>query len=239
MQPWGCWAPAGTKTNLITTDLEYEASKGPFPCFTYATLAALLDAKAVSWKCYAPYSPKRESEVNDTNPFFAVKAVWDTQSEFAAHISYPETNVLSDVANGALPAMSWVIPRASNSDAPGNKVDDGPAWVASVVNAIGESSYWDSTAVVVVWDDWGGFYDPVPPPFFDKQGGAGFRVPLIVISPYAAQGYVSHDVYGFGSIVRFIEDTWDLGRLGTTDKTSTSVGNMFDLRQAPRPFVSI
>jgi phospholipase C len=135
--------------------------------------------------------------------------------------------------------MSWVIPDGVNSDHPGYKSDTGPAWVASVVNAIGESSYWKSTAIVIVWDDWGGFYDPIAPPKLDDQGGPGFRVPMIVVSPYVPQGEVSHTVYGFGSIVRFIEDTWNLGRLGTTDKTSKSIGNMFNFKQSPRPFSPI
>jgi phospholipase C len=91
-----------------------------------------------------------------------------------------------------------------------------------------------------VWDDWGGFYDPVAPPLpRDNQGGPGLRVPMIVVSPYVPQGEVSHTVYGFGSIVRFIEDTWSLGRLGTTDKTSKSIGNMFNFDQSPRPFSPI
>ena len=241
MQPWGCWAPSGATTNLITTGLKYEPNQGPFPCFAYPTLGTLLDAKSISWKCYTPFAlPKQQqAALNDPDPFFAIQAVWDNPREFATHISFPETNVLSDIAKGALPAMSWVIPSSSNSDDPGNKIDAGPTWVAGVVNAIGNSSYWDSTAIVVVWDDGGGLYDPLPPPFFDKQGGSGFRVPMILISPYVAQGYVSHDVYGFGSIVRFVEDTWSLGRLGTTDTTSTSIGKMFDFHQSPRQFVSI
>jgi phospholipase C len=81
--------------------------------------------------------------------------------------------------------------------------------------------------------------DPIAPPKLDDQGGPGFRVPMIVVSPYVPQGEVSHTVYGFGSIVRFIEDTWSLGRLGPTDKTSKSIGNMFNFDQSPRPFSAI
>ncbi len=80
--------------------------------------------------------------------------------------------------------MSWLIPDGANSDHPGYASDTGPSWVASVVNAIGQSSYWNSTAIIVVWDDWGGLYDPVAPPQLDDQGGPGFRVPMLVISPY-------------------------------------------------------
>ncbi len=229
---FGCDSKPGTTTNLITNKPAYERDKGPFPCFTYNTLQTLLDAKSISWKYYTPLTPAWDA-------FSAIAAVWDNPSEKAEHISTPETNVLSDVANGTLPAMSWVIPSFTNSDASGHKEDRGPVWVSRVVDAIGRSAYWNSTAIVIVWDDWGGFYDPIPPPFIDNQGGAGFRVPMIVVSPYVPQGEVSHTIYEFGSIVRFIEDTWKLGRLGTTDTTSKSIGDMFRFHQSPRAFVPI
>jgi phospholipase C len=229
---FGCDSRIGTATSLITNKPTYERGRGPFPCFTYDTLQTRLDAKSVSWKYYTPPTLA-------WNAFAAVAAVWDNASEWTAHISSPEANVLRDIADGTLPAMSWVIPSFVNSDASGRKEDHGPAWVSRVVDAIGNSSYWNSTAIVIVWDDWGGFYDPIPPPFVDNQGGAGFRVPMIVVSPYVPQGEVSHTVYEFGSIVRFIEDTWKLGRLGTTDTTCKSIGNMFDFQQPPRAFVPI
>jgi len=107
------------------------------------------------------------------------------------------------------------------------------------------SSYWQSTAIIVVWDDWGGFFDHVPPPFFDHWGGVGFRVPMIVISPYAREtypgqpGYISHTQYEFGSILKFIENVWGLGSLGTTDARATSIVDCFDFTQAPRSFTTI
>ena len=251
---WGCMSPSGSKTSLITTKLKYLANKGPFPCTTdfpnpngYATLADLFNAKspAVSWKYYTP-APVRESVGALWNAFLVIASICNGQGQCAANISSPEGNIFSDISNGELPAMSWVIPDAQNSDHPGySSKDTGPSWVSSVVNAIGKSQYWNSTAVIVVWDDWGGFYDPVAPPFVDDQGGAGFRVAMLVVSPYvkigsgSQGGYVSHTVYGFGSIIRFIEDTWNLGRLGTTDQSSTSISNMFDFNQAPRPFKTI
>jgi phospholipase C len=120
-----------------------------------------------------------------------------------------------------------------------------PSWVASIVNAIGESSYWNSTAIIILWDDWGGFYDPVKPSPLDNQGGPGFRVAMIVVSPYAREtsssqpGYISNTVYEFGSVVRFVEDTFNLGRLGTTDGTANSLADMFDFSQSPRSFQTI
>jgi phospholipase C len=235
--PWGCTAPPGTRTSLITTRLYYEPNEGPYPCLTYETLADLLDANGISWKYYTPSWHLISGA--QWNAFLAIKAVYHDRTEWNAHISTPDTKIFSDISNNALPAMSWVIPDAVNSDHPGYGSDTGPSWVASVVNAIGESSYWSSTAVVVVWDDWGGFYDPVRPPKRDDQGGPGFRVGMIVISPYVPQGEISSTVYEFGSIVRFIEDTWNLGRLGTTDETCTSIANIFDFSQSPRTFTAI
>jgi phospholipase C len=116
--------------------------------------------------------------------------------------------------------------------------------VASVVNAIGESAYWTSTAIVVVWDDWGGYYDNVVPPQIDGQG-LGMRVPMLVISPYAREavpdtpGYISHTQYDFGSILKFMEDNWGLGRLGTSDVGSKSIVDCFDFKRPPRAFIPI
>jgi len=150
-----------------------------------------------------------------------------------------------DISNEALPAVSWIVPDRQNSDHPGAGSDTGPSWVASIVNAVGQSSYWSSTAIVVVWDDWGGFYDHVPPPFQDDWGGLGFRVPMLVVSPYAKQGqssqggYISHTQYEFGSILKFVEDNFGLGRLGTTDVRANSIADCFDFLQKPRPFKRI
>ncbi len=249
---WGCLSPAGAKTSLITTSLRYEQNKGPFPCTTdfpypsqYMTLGDLMNAKGISWKYYAP-APIKAQVGAIWNAYLVIASICNSQGVCSSNVSSPEKNVLSDINSGALPAMSWVVPDAQNSDHPGySSKDTGPSWVASVVNAIGKSQYWNSTAVIVVWDDWGGFYDPVAPPFQDDQGGAGFRVPMLVISPYVKAGsgshggYISNTVYGFGSIIRFIEDNWRLGRLGTTDQSSTSIANMFNLKQSPRQFTKI
>ena len=97
---------------------------------------------------------------------------------------------------------------------------------------------WNSTAIIVVWDDWGGWYDHVAAPQLDYDG-LGFRVPMLVISPYAKTGYVAHTQYEFGSILKFVEDTFNLGRLGTTDTRATSIDDAFDFTQSPRTFVPI
>jgi phospholipase C len=249
--PWGCDAPYGTTTPLLVwtgTKIKVQRA-GPFPCTTkfpgsgssYTTLRDLLDSKSVSWKYY---TPKLASTGGLWNAFDVIAPV-RYGSEWTTNVISPETKIFSDISGGTLPAVSWVIPVNRNSDHPSAAVDNGPAWVASVVNAIGTSPYWNSTAIIVTWDDWGGFYDQVPPPLFDHWGGLGFRVPMLVISPYAREttpgtpGYISHTQYEFGSILRFIEDNWNLGQLGTTDVRANSIVDSFDFTQTPRSFQMI
>jgi phospholipase C len=131
-----------------------------------------------------------------------------------------------------------VIPDEPESDHPGESVDYGPSWVASVVNAIGGSAYWNSTTIIVVWDDWGGLYDNDPP----RQigfGGLGFRVPALIVSAYARPGYIAKTEYQFGSILRYVEDNFRLGTLHTTDLTSNSLIDCFDYKQKPIIFHKI
>ncbi|MGC1381609.1 MAG: alkaline phosphatase family protein, partial [Candidatus Baltobacteraceae bacterium] len=235
--PWGCDAQKGTTTPVITNQNKY-IQKGPAPCMSYATLRDLLDAKQLSWKYYAPSLFNGGLAGSYWDPFDAISAVRNGP-EWATNISSPETNFFTDVSKGTLPAVSWVSPSDQNSDHSGfAKSDTGPAWVAKVVNAVGKSQYWKNTAIVVVWEDWGGWYDHVPPPQLD-YAGLGMRVPMIVISPYAKASYVSHTQYEFGSIIRFVEDVWSLGRLGTTDTRANSMDDTFDFTQKPRKFVQI
>jgi phospholipase C len=264
--PWGCDAGKYTHTELITTSGKYD-NEGPFPCSDkfpsyasgdYETLRDLLDSAGVSWKYYSPCfvgSPGSCCATNCKGGAGATLNAFDViypvryGSEWGTNVSMPETNILNDISGGALPAVSWVIPEDKNSDHPGDNlqgaVDDGPQWVASVVNAIGQSQYWDSTVIVVVWDDWGGLYDNAAPPFQDEYGGLGFRVPMLVVSPYARAGsgsqggYISHTQYEYGSILKYIENNFGLGSLGTTDKRATSIGDVFNYDQKPRHFQTI
>jgi phospholipase C len=252
--PWGCDAPPGTKTSILFwtgTKIEDQYHKGPFPCSKdypnygsdgYETLRDLLDAQSVSWTYY---SPPVKDPVNTGELWNAFDSIAPVRygPEWKTNIKKPKA-FFNDIEKGELPAVSWVIPDNPDSDHP-TMHDDGPSWVANVVNAVGESSYWDTTAIVVVWDDWGGFYDHVKPPLFDHAGGLGFRVPMIVISPYAREtypstpGYISHTPYEFGSILKFIENTFNLGSLGTTDRRATSIVDCFDFTQPPRKFTEI
>ena len=241
--PWGCDAPPGTRTSdldFIGSVLKYQKRRGPFPCMKYETMRDLLDAQSVSWKYYSPSVEGGSGRL--WNAFDAIKAVRDGP-EWGTNVTFTDLQIFNDISGGTLPAVSWVIPDGADSDHPSQKGDTGPSWVASVVNAIGESTYWQTTAIIVVWDDWGGFYDNFPPPFQDHYGGLGFRVPMIVLSPYALGGgtsnYVSHTQYEFGSILKFIEETFGLGSLGTTDERATSIVDCFNFAQPPRLFSPI
>jgi len=238
--PWGCDAPAGTVTSLLIAGSppKYESDAGPFPCLKYSTLRDLLDARSVTWKYYSPPEPHGTGALWDA--FDAIKAVREGP-EWHTNVTHQPTVIFSDISGGTLPAVSWVVPDDVNSDHPGDASDTGPSWVASIVNAVGESKYWDSTAVIVVWDDWGGFYDHVKPPFFDRLGGLGFRVPMLIVSPFAREGkskrgYISHTQYEFGSILKFVEHIWGLGSLGTTDSRAANIVDCFDFAQHPRTF---
>ncbi|MBV9405279.1 MAG: hypothetical protein JO211_08035, partial [Acidobacteriaceae bacterium] len=191
--PAGCDSPAGTFTQIIASP-GVISNAGPFPCFTYKTLGDLMDQKGVSWKYYT-YTPG----AGDDNQWSAYNSIQDIRNgpDWTKNIIQPETTVLNDIANHNLAQMSWVIPNPANSDHALVDGNTGPQWVTSVVNAVGQSSYWQDTAIFVTWDDWGGWYDHVPPQQLDLDG-LGFRVPLLVISPYAKKGYISHVQHEFG-----------------------------------------
>ena len=105
--------------------------------------------------------------------------------------------------------MTWITPRFELSDHPDYSFCHGENWTTQVVDAIMRSKMWKDTAIFITWDDYGGFYDHVPPPDVDRMG-FGFRVPLLVISPYAIEGKVSHEESEFSSVLRFMEDNWNL-----------------------------
>jgi phospholipase C len=238
---WGCDAPSGTFTHLIKSDNQYiRNERGPFPCsnkFTskYPTLRELLDAKSISWKYYVP--PFNTVNGKLLNAFDVISPV-RYGPEWSTNVITPQTAIFGDITSGNLPNVSWVIPDQPDSDHPKTNPDNGPSWVASIVNAIGQSSYWNSTAIIIVWDDWGGLYDNSPPVQMD-YGGLGFRIPAIIVSPYARPGYISHTKYEFGSILRYIEENWNLGSLNTTDKRATSISDCFNYSQKPIQFKKI
>ena len=246
--PWGCDSGANASEPYITIDGKV-VFKGPRPCYpasssySYETMRDLLDAKGVSWKFYAnKVFPAGNPKAGDSGIWSAFDAISAVRygKEWGTNVVWPDTKILTDIKNGALPAVSWVTPDGTDSDHPQEECDcdKGPSWVSSIVNAIGESKYWKSSAIIVVWDDFGGFYDHVAPPFYDNQGGLGFRIPMIIISPYV-HAHVEHTQYETASILRFVENTWNLGSLDKLDKRAKSIGNAFDFTMSPRRFKKI
>ncbi len=233
---WGCDAPRGSVTSLITKDNHFEGKAGPFPCLTYATLADQLDNKHLSWRYYSG-ELKLGGAGYMWNAFEAIKSV-RYGSDWGSDISTPSTAILQDIAKGKFADVTWLTPSVPDSDHEYRGRDHGPSWVAQVVNAIGQSPEWKSTAIIVVWDDWGGHYDHVPPPQFG-YGELGFRVPLLIISPYVHPGHISHTQYEFGSILKFVEDNWGLEPMQAGDRRAASIADVFDFTQKPRPFKPI
>ena len=147
-----------------------------------------------------------------------------------------------------LPNVSWIVPNAKVSEHPQALVSTGQAYVTTLINSIMRSPCWDSTAIFLSWDDWGGFYDSVVPPDIDENG-YGFRVPGLVISPYARAGYIDHQQLSHDAYLKFIEDDFIGGQTlnpatdGRPDsrpdvrEEAPGLGNLesdFDFCQAPR-----
>jgi phospholipase C len=244
---WGCEDAnkSDTTTALAPNGVE---TAGPYPCFSgVTTIADLLQNAGHTWRYYSGPIDVGGLTVGGntiTTPGGNLNALASYHqiyygSNFAANDIMPETRILTDVTTGTLADVTFVVPEAENSDHAQGGTSTGPQWVASVVNAIGASSFYPNTAIFVTWDDWGGWYDHVPPP--QKYGvyGLGFRIPLILISPYAKHGQLINTQYEPGSLLRFVEETFGLPSLGTTDATSNSVSDMFDFTQKPGTFTPI
>jgi phospholipase C len=216
-----------------------------YPCFEHRTLSDELDAKGVSWRYYTPSARSIWTGPNAIYhicvPQLQDGASISTGADWINNVVLDEIEILTDIAHNQLPGVSWVIPRGKNSDHAGSTSNTGgPSWVASIVNAIGKSPYWANTAIAVTWDDWGGWYDHVAPPQVRvncSEWGCGYayglRVPLIVISPYAKPGYISHVNHDFGSILKFIEETFGLQSLGYADALADDLSDCFDFNQPP------
>jgi phospholipase C len=129
----------------------------------------------------------------------------DVQQDHQMHDVRPLRSYFAKARAGALPSVAWIIPSSADSEHPPASVHQGQAYVTALVNAAMKSPDWDSTAIFLTWDEWGGFYDHLVPPRVDRNG-YGIRVPLIVISPYAKAGYIDHQVLSSDAFLKFIED---------------------------------
>ena len=230
---WGCDAGSGSLAPLIGTN-GAEITPGVPPCFDYLTVADLLDRAGVSWRYYAP---DPDDGFYELSAFQAVRHI-RYGSDWQTKVIFPATRAQVDIANGELAQVTWIVPDMDNSDHPGSRSTTGPDWVSSIVNAIGQSKYWNSTAIFVTWDDWGGWYDHVLPPKVDEMG-YGLRVPLLVISPWARHGYVSHSVHEASGFIAFIENNFNLGSLGQRDASADRFADCFDFTQPKVPFVPV
>jgi phospholipase C len=264
----GCYAQNGDHVHWIDSS-GHEAVKtinyaaGISICLNLTTMADLLDNAGVTWKYYSLKKNGQDgggswwTAPNSSEAICQPDAKHEncTGSEWAAHVDLNPKDILSDLGVAGNPCrlqgVTWSIPNGDDSDHGSNW--GGPDWVGSIVNAVGNSpcknpdgtSYWDTTAILVTWDDWGGWYDHVPPPILPFPQGAyqmGFRVPLVFISAYTPAGYIDNLNYDFGSVLRFVENNFALGEgaLGFADsRSSTDFSTFYNFQQAPRTFQAI
>jgi phospholipase C len=212
---------------------------------TLGTIFDRLEAKGVSWKFYVQnYEPRltyrtlslfpgnRDSQVIWV-PLLDIPRYLD-DPKLRSHIVDLDQYYL-DLQRGTLPAVSYIAPSGPSEHPPSN-LQSGQAFVRTLINALIESSAWKHSAFLLAYDDWGGWYDHVRPPRVDKYG-YGFRVPAILVSPYARSGYIDHTQLDFTSILKFIESNWGLAPLGTRDAKAQSIESGFDFARGPRaPF---
>jgi len=196
-----------------------------YPCYNINSLPQLLDNAGITWK------------------YYSTSGFWDPPLMIQSTFNSPNNHhtpgqFVTDVQSGNLADVSWITPPSGmTSDHPPAPWQGGENFVAKQINAIMQSPYWANTAIFLTWDDWGGVYDHVPPPTIDNLG-LGPRVPLIVISPYAKSGYISHVQGEFSSLVKFIEGDYGLGEgaLGQRDavKQTSDLMDFCDFSQTPQ-----
>jgi phospholipase C len=224
---WGC--DSGPYAKVDTVDPQTGRHSFVAPCFNMNTLPDELQKAGVSWKYYAP-------------PAFQSGYIWSSLDSIR-HIRYgplwstnvvPPADFLTDLHNDALPEVSWVTENENVSEHAPYSSCVGENWTVQYLNALMRSPEWSSTVVFLNWDDFGGFYDHVAPPHLDYLS-LGPRVPNIVISPYARAHDINHDQYDFGSILRYIEEKFNLPQLSTYDKRAKSIAPALDFNQQPLP----
>lgn len=263
---------AASCTNSLARDMGPEPAAGwigngshPLkkdPSYAWTDLTWLLHRHHVSWGYYVKpgFEPdcRNDAAVNcghaAQSPY--TPGIWNPLPDFTdvrrdhqlGNIG-PTSRFLRQARTGHLPAVSWVVPSGRVSEHPPARVSAGQSYVTNLVNAVMRGPDWRSTAIFVAWDDWGGFYDHVQPPTVDANG-YGFRVPAMVLSPYARRGYVDHQTLSFDAYVKFVEDVFLGGRRldpatdGRPDprpdvrENAPVLGDLaydFDFAQKPRP----
>jgi phospholipase C len=229
---WGCDADPHTKVRVLDQeDQEIEI----YPCLDFPTLGDLLSQAGVSWKMYAPSPGRQDGGFQGSGGYIwtvydAIRHIRDT-ADWQQHVVTTDQFV-TDARNGNLPAVSWISTPSLVSEHTPASVCVGENWTVSLLQALASGPDWASTAMFITWDDFGGFYDHVAPDQIDKYG-LGFRVPLLVVSPYAKPSYVDHARTEFSSVLRFIEMNWTLPSLTPRDQTSPDMTQDFNFQQTP------
>jgi phospholipase C len=233
---WGCDADVRTRVDVLSATGQVSRQ---YPCFDMTTVTDRLEAAGVSWQYYAPQQGQHGYIWSALDAVRHVRFGPQWQSRVV-----PENKFADDAAKGTLPAVSWLVPDFDVSEHPtvdafaGTTLNvsacAGENWTVRQINAIMQGPLWPKTAIVLAWDDFGGFYDHVVPPVSDHLG-LGPRVPLIVISPYAKEGIVSHTTYEFASVLQMIENRYRLKALNKRDVQANSLLDMFDFTQVAAP----
>ena len=215
--------------------------------FPFESIVKNFGIKNITWKYYVETQPRPPewSEVNAGlarlafpdpkgftlwNPLPGFKSIRDDESRMDRLVSVDD--YYRDLKEGTLPQFAWIIPDFQDSEHPPEPLDQGMWYVTKVINALMKSPYWGNTAIFLTWDDYGGFFDHVPPPEVDAYG-FGPRVPMIVISPYAKAHYVSHYDYDFTSVLKFVEERWSLPHLTARDDRANDMRDCFDFFAPP------
>lgn len=223
---WGCDADAGEVVDVM--DKSGKVSQQP-PCFDFQTLADSLQNAGIRWKYYAPSQGQSGYiwSILDAINHIRNGSLWNSNV-------VPDSQFAADAQAGTLPAVSWLVTAAAQSEHPPASTCAGENWTVQQINAIMQGPLWNSTAIFLTWDDFGGFYDHVAPPTAD-QFGLGPRVPLLIISPYVKPGNVAHTQYEFSSFLVFVETRFGLKSLGGRDATANSMLDSFNFNQQPLP----
>ena len=224
---WGCDALDTAWVNVYDSE---GVRKRVAPCFDFLTEGDLLNRAGIPW---AYYAATQWQNGYIWSAYTAIRRFREDERLWQRHM-FPVDDFVEHARAGLLPPVTWVTPRFEVSDHPEYSLCHGENWTTRIVNAVMEGPLWKDTAIFLTWDDYGGFYDHVPPPQVDDFG-FGIRVPLIVISPYAKHGYVSSELGEFSSVLRFIEDNFGLTQLTHRDREATPLLSAFDFTQEPRP----
>jgi len=189
-----------------------------------------LDSRGISWKYYVD-GAKGYTTPGLWNPLPAFESFKTNQTRLQNLA--PNDQFLTDLANGNLASVVWIMPKGGESEHPPSDIVVGEHYVVSLVNAVMQSKYWNSTAIFLTWDDYGGWYDHVPPPQLDSFG-LGFRVPCLIISPFAKKGFVDHNQADFTSILKFIETKYSIPPLTQRDAVTSDMSEVFNFSQPRR-----